>query len=263
MSKSNFRLISNNICYGPAPAFSDEVEQHLTVSTTGQVWFSARNYLQYTEGRGFCRRKQLNIGLWKAEFLMQLISRLEERPMVTDCGDYDLLIRLENGTTRKLSGSLIGDDLVPIYGGEISLSKLLRRYIPVYGLWGFDGSLSPDYEGRKAIHLFAKKWINKFSSPNLSTNEFEDCFGTDCIVLGFQMDGGHQFEKLYPHALHPDGGNFDSIVSTITDIDILGSAVFSQYRYLTHWSFYPGLDEQYKHWFIMALQQLCLLTKKN
>ena len=96
MGNSSFRLISNNMCYGPEPALSDEVEQYLTVSSSGRVWFSARNYLQYNEERGFCRKKQINIGAWKAGFLNHLVSRFEERPMATDCGSYYLQIRFED-----------------------------------------------------------------------------------------------------------------------------------------------------------------------
>ena len=264
MSNSSFRLVSNNICYGPEPAITDEVEQYLSVSSSGRVWFSARNYSQYSEGRGFCRKKQVNIGAWKAGFLNRLVCRFEERPTVTDCGSFDLQMRFEDGTKRNISGSLIGDDPVPLYGDvNTSLTKLLRRYIPVYGLWGFDGSLSPDYEGKKAIHLFAKKWISKIESPDLTFNEFEDFFGNECTSLGFQMDCGQQFEKLYPNTFDPDSGDIDLIVQTITDIDILGSAVFSQYRYLTHWAFYPELNDHYRHWFIALLNHMCLLTKKK
>ena len=264
MSSQSFRLVSNNICYGPEPAFSDEVEQYLTVSSSGRVWFSARNYSQYSEGHGFCRKQQINIGSWKADFLNHLVSRFEESPMVTDCGSFDLQIRFEDGTQRDISGSLIGDDLVPLYGGvETSLTKLLRRYIPIYGLWGFDGSLSPDYEGKKAIHLFTKKWISKIGSPDLSFNEFEDYFGNECTSLGFQIDCGQQFEKMYPHAFDPNSEDLDSIVQSVTDIDLLGSAVFSQYRYLTHWAFYPDWNDQYRRWFIALLDQMRWLTKKK
>ena len=31
------KLISNNICYGPEPSTTDEVEQHLTISSIGDV----------------------------------------------------------------------------------------------------------------------------------------------------------------------------------------------------------------------------------
>ena len=196
MGNSSFRLISNNICYGPEPTFSDEVEQYLTVSSSGRVWFSARNYRQYREERGFSRKKQINIGSWKASFLNYLVSRFEERPMVTDCGSFGLEIRFEDGTIRKVSGPLIGDDLIPLSGNvNTSLTKLLRRYITIYGLWGFDGSLSPDYEGKKAIHLFARKWIHIIESINLSFNEFEDSFGEECAALGFQMDCGQQNKR--------------------------------------------------------------------
>ena len=40
----SIRIESNNICYGPRPGADDEVEQYLTISSTGRVWFSARNY---------------------------------------------------------------------------------------------------------------------------------------------------------------------------------------------------------------------------
>ena len=34
------QLISNRICYGPCPESDDEVEQHLTITANGRVWFS-------------------------------------------------------------------------------------------------------------------------------------------------------------------------------------------------------------------------------
>lgn len=34
------QLISNNICYGPCPESEDEIEQHLTITADGRVWFS-------------------------------------------------------------------------------------------------------------------------------------------------------------------------------------------------------------------------------
>lgn len=44
MDIQKFKLISNNICYGPEPSPNDEVEQHLTISATGDVWFIGYNY---------------------------------------------------------------------------------------------------------------------------------------------------------------------------------------------------------------------------
>ena len=37
-------IISNNICYGPIPVPSDEVEQRITINEQGRVWFSGYNF---------------------------------------------------------------------------------------------------------------------------------------------------------------------------------------------------------------------------
>lgn len=155
MSVQSIQIVSNNICYGPMPEPTDEVEQHQTISSSGQVWFAARNFEQYDKGKRFFRKKQLNIGKWKAEFLLRMFEEIKEKPFVTDCGSFNLELRFKDGSKRVIYGSLIDDMDVPLYGGKTSLTKLTRRYIPVYGLGVFNGSLSPDYEGKKAILLFA------------------------------------------------------------------------------------------------------------
>ena len=76
MESQSFKLISNNLSFGLAPKDSDEIEQHLTVAASGRVWFSTRNYEQYCVEKGFCRKKQLNIGEWKAQFLIKLIRSI-------------------------------------------------------------------------------------------------------------------------------------------------------------------------------------------
>ena len=97
------RITSNNICYGPTPNDTDEVEQYLTIASSGRVWFSARNYEQYRCGKGFCRNKNLSIGKWKAAFLLRMISNLpEEGTYATDVGSYEIEIRYDNGR-KKLS----------------------------------------------------------------------------------------------------------------------------------------------------------------
>ena len=257
------QLVSTNICYGPAPATNDEVEQHITISSSGRVWFSARNFAQYNEGKGFCRKKQMNIGVWKAGFLLELMNRLTEMPWVTDCGQYELVIRFEDGTTRRIIGPLIGNAMVDSYGGQpVSLTTILRRYIPVYALWGFASSLSPDYEGKKAVFQFAKKWEEKFRSGNLLGYEFEEDFGEACTSLGFRMDCGNEFNRLYPNCFNLGSGCLGKVIDSIQDVDLLGSAVFSQWRYLTHWTHYD-LDVKTCNWFAIVLGQMKNLTKRK
>ena len=263
MEIQSFKLISNNLSFGPAPKKSDEVEQHLTVSSSGRVWFSARNYEQYCAEKGFCRKKQLNIGKWKAAFLINLIKSIHVEYDVTDCGSWELTIK-DSENTISLSGPLIGDEVATSYGNKpVSVTRILRRYIPVYGLMGFDSELSPDYEGKKAIHLFSKKWIDFFSAGQSDSHDFEFTFGEECISLGFQMDCGAEFNKQYPECFNLHTDNLKAVINDINDIDLLGSAVFSQWRYLTHWAWAYELDHDTRSWFILVLKRMKDITRKS
>ena len=257
MPIKSFQLITNNICYGPAPNELDEVEQHLTVSMSGRVWFSARNYDQYLHGKGFCRKKQLDIGTWKAQYLISRLEKQDAGDFVTDCGTYELEIRYDDNTVKKKIGALSHDD------EALSISRLLRRYIPVYSLWGIDSLLAPDYEGKKAVFLFADRWIRFFQSEDKSEHEFSERFGEECIAQHFQMDCAHEFERRYPGCFKINHNKLKETIVSIVDVDLLGSAVFSQWRYLTHWSMGHSLDKDTCNWFITILSQMRELCKNK
>lgn len=264
MGTRSFKLISENLRYGPAPKGSDEIEQHLTVSESGRVWFSARNYRQYIDGKGFCRRKQINIGPWKAKFLLRLMENMDCVEDATDCGDWELTITESGYIMKLLSGPLIGNEVGVSYGNKpVSVTKILRRYIPVYGLFGFDGDLSPDYEGKKAIYFFTEKWIKYFSVDDLGAQDFDNSFGEECIELGFQMDGGAEFSRLYPGCFNVHNNKLQSVINEIDDVDLLGSAVFSYWRGLTHWSGPYELNNDIRVWFLLILKRMNALTKKR
>ncbi len=146
----SIRIKSNNICYAPAPDDTDEVEQYLTIAANGRVWFSARNYQQYRKKDGFCRKKQISIGKSKAEFLLTLISNLADvQTYATDVGFYEIEFRYEDGRVEKTTGPLIGDVFSYAYGNnkDVDLTKLIRRYIPIFDLWVFDDYMFLDDEG--------------------------------------------------------------------------------------------------------------------
>ena len=151
----------------------DEIRSIRIESNNGRVWFSARNYQQYCNSKDYCRKKQTSIDKWKAEFLLRLIDNISENmSFVTDVGSYDLEIRYSNDTKRRISGSLIGGVYSHAYGEEnnvdvtrlirnnVDVTRLIRRYIPVYGLWAFDSSTSPDYEGKKRFFFLLKHGRN-------------------------------------------------------------------------------------------------------
>ena len=86
----------------------------------------------------------------------------------------------------------------------------------------------------------------------------------DCFSLGFEMDCGKAFSEKYPAAFN-DSQALSKIVNEITDIPLLGSAIFSQWRYFNHWA-YSGdeiLAPNNREWFIIALSRLKELTEET
>ena len=77
------------------------------------------------------------------------------------------------------------------------------------------------------------------------------------------MDSGNSFCEKYPKAFN-DYSELDKIIEEIDDPQFLGTAIFSQWRYITHWSYcsHP-LDEQYRPWFITAFGRLVTITSED
>lgn len=116
--------------------------------------------------------------------------------------------------------------------------------------------------GGKAIHLFAAIWISRFevsvSQPHLFLySDFESWFGPECELLGFKMDSGQTFEKRLNQekADHP-GQSLDELISHIYNWETLGSALYYQWRFLTHWNDFGTLNEKDCEWFLLLLRQL-------
>ena len=98
----------------------------------------------------------------------------------------------------------------------------------------------------KQIHDFTVKWCDKFRDQNINYIELVDHWmADDCVALGFEMDCGHAF--------------------SVTDIPLLGSAIYSQWRYFNHWAYDAAeiLAPQNRAWFILALGRLVLLSGEN
>lgn len=117
----------------------------------------------------------------------------------------------------------------------------------------------------KAIHEFAEKWCYKFRDQKINYIELIDHFmADDCAALGFEMDCGHAFEEQYGSAVH-DHDALDRIIDDIDDIPLLGSAIYSRWRYFNHWA-YSGaeiLEPENREWFILALSHLANITGDN
>lgn len=116
----------------------------------------------------------------------------------------------------------------------------------------------------KQIYEFAVKWYNKFNDENINYVELvEHCLGDDCKEIGFEMDCGQSFRKEYGDAIS-ESDALKRIIDDIKDIKLLGSAIYSQWRYFNHWA-YSGaeiLEAKNREWFILALGRLQQLVSE-
>ena len=133
-----FRLISNNICYGPCPDADEEVEQHLTIISDGRVWFSRYKYGLGDGKYELAEKKQLNIGKDIAVDILAFTKKyFDEKGIImkcTDVGIWELFLTDENDAKYTIDGSVIPDD----YTSEIS--NYIREMLPLENLFLFDGN---------------------------------------------------------------------------------------------------------------------------
>lgn len=134
-----FRLISNNVCYGPCPDADEEVEQHLTIISDGRVWFSRYNYGLGDGKYELAEKKQLNIGKDIAVDILTFTKKyFDEKGIVmkcTDVGIWELFLTDENDAKYTIDGSVVPDD----YTSEIS--NYIRERLPLENLFLFDGNI--------------------------------------------------------------------------------------------------------------------------
>ena len=120
-------------------------------------------------------------------------------------------------------------------------------------------------ETMQKICEFAAKWFEKFRDKNINYIELVDHYmADDCSALGFEMDCGHAFSEQYGKASY-DSEALDAVIGQITDIPLLGSAIYSRWRYFNHWA-YSGeeiLEPQNRDWFTMALSRLGELANSH
>lgn len=151
MGIHKIKIISNNICYGPGPYPTSEVEQHLTISETGQVWVSRYNYGQELGKYELSSMEKFSI---VEEYATKILNAIDiyfgSNPVnifVTDIGTWDLIIT--------------GDDEERIYKGSlcssfevdgVDLSDLIRGTLGIENLFVFDGNYKPDRVEKITIH---------------------------------------------------------------------------------------------------------------
>lgn len=131
------QIISNNVCYGPPPVPGAEIEQRLTVSANGRIWFTGYNYIDRLDKLKKGRSLQISIGKENAQKILAAIEKFTENDIficVTDCGSWELKVTDGSGKWFSASGPLIGNS------EYISISNKLRTIIPIEDVFLFDGN---------------------------------------------------------------------------------------------------------------------------
>lgn len=113
------------------------------------------------------------------------------------------------------------------------------------------------------IHEFADYYFSLYSDPQTQERQVDEDFAERCFALGFEMDCGKSFCEKYAQAFN-DYHELDKIIEEINDPKFLGSAIFSQWRYITHWSYGASLlEDEYRKWFIIAFKRLLAISSED
>ena len=112
-------LCSNGICYGPCPEADEVCIQKVTISATGKVYITLKNYEGVT-----LRKIQKRIPADKAAGWLSSVgthlSVLIDLTMITDVGSWDVVIVNEENKKFRTSGCLAkGDKWLDKYSDEL------------------------------------------------------------------------------------------------------------------------------------------------
>lgn len=109
------------------------------------------------------------------------------------------------------------------------------------------------------INTFARKWRAKVSERSRDIEN--GAFGDECVDLGFDMDCGESYKRAFPEIDFRDVDGFEKVVAGIDDIFLLGTAIFSYWRWSTHWNeFHVICGDVPRKWFLLAFGWLMEIT---
>lgn len=125
----------------------------------------------------------------------------------------------------------------------------------------FSGCKKVPLASNNRIYSFAVKWLELFKNHNnIPDFIFTDhlFLGRELSDLGFFMDTSEAIQKAFPNV---KTGVLEDLKSVIDKVEMipLGNAIFSQWRYFSHWAI-GQMDEEDYQWFILAFTRLVELS---
>ncbi|MBR5931023.1 MAG: hypothetical protein IKZ95_03255 [Lachnospiraceae bacterium] len=115
-------------------------------------------------------------------------------------------------------------------------------------------------------HAFASKWAGIFRREERIGWIFDSMeFAEEAWEAGFEMDSHYSFREVFPGSKACwNSTELKHLLETDNRMTapLLGSMIFSYWRYLNHWSMDP-VGECDREWFIIALEHLAKLTGQS
>lgn len=111
--------------------------------------------------------------------------------------------------------------------------------------------IQPSY----VIKSFCNEWIKKFSDKNISHYQLieDSTFPNYCFSFGWNVDNGESFMQHYNCCSYEDALKH---LPRVTEVKLLGSLLFSYWRYFNHWAYSSDEILCHKEWFIKVLTRL-------
>ena len=110
-----------------------------------------------------------------------------------------------------------------------------------------------------SIKSFAERNIDYLSHHYKLDSSYRAFFGSkfpnDCRKYGFEMDIGQSFIEAYGECAWHHLDCLEPIIDKVDDINIIGSALFSKWRFFNHWSCSPPEEDDIK-WFLLLFRRL-------
>jgi len=113
------------------------------------------------------------------------------------------------------------------------------------------------------IHDFAVKYHSLYVNPQTTNFDVKDGFAEQCLAFGFEMDCGNRFIATFSSGAFYENKELNKVIDDIDDVQLLGSAILSHWRYVTHWSCSDLLGEKHRPWFITAFGRLAVITEET
>lgn len=165
-------IVSSDYGFGLAPGPVEEIEQRLTITANGRIWFSGYHLGQSFEKYVRGRRKNFSIGKEAAARILNSVgtyfSQEHEIEFSTDIGIWNMIITNDEGKPYKYTGSSCCD--FEVDGAD--LSDLIRDTLGMPDLFVFDGNSKPDRVDKITINYHRLTTAKPHALPN---DLAEDC----------------------------------------------------------------------------------------